>query len=456
MKKTLTAMGVVGLVLHANDALARELDNRDNDGASFTGRPGENFEGGSEAIRGAGSYDQYIFTTSASGAGAFEEWAAATGSGLVGMDAADLVCQSAASGAGLPNAGTYVAWISDSQNDAYCRAHGLYGTKDDDCGASGGLPTTAGPWLRTDGQLFGGDLPGIVDDGEVYRPVELDANGSPVFFPQRVWTGTSPDGTSDGFNCTDWTTASSGDGSGLFLGMTGDTQGTVVNWTADAIQSCSEAGRLTCLSTGTSGIGTPPPPPYTDSERRAFVSSLAGPASFSTWQLPGGGTPDDQGLQGLDAADAICRSLAGDADLDRPDEFKALLSDVSTSIFQRFDFQNQWYRVDHVKIVENLGDLFEPEEAIQTAIALNEQGLPVVEITDVWTGVDTQGTSVADCNGWTSSSSGEGTSIGSAVYSDLRLIFNGSQQCSEPAHLYCFSDSDQISSHNFSREDFYK
>jgi len=335
------------------------------------------------------------------------------------MAAADYICQLEASGAGLPNAGTYVAWVSDSQNDAYCRAHGLFGTKDDDCGASGGLPVSAGPWLRTDDQLFGGDLSGIVEDGEIYRPVNLDALGSPFFFPNRVWTGTAADGTSSGFHCDDWNSGSSGDGSGLYLGVTGDTESTVVNWTQDELAACSEAARLTCLSTGSSGMGTPPDAPYTGSRRRAFVSSLTGPAQFSTWELPGGGTPGDLGLSGIAAADQICRTLASDGGLERADEFKALVSDATTSIFERFNYPNQWYRVDHVKVVDNLGELFEPGENIQTSIALDEQGLPPVEITDVWTGMDRQGTLLADnCNEWTSGSSGDATSVGSVNYAD--------------------------------------
>lgn len=454
MKKTLTAMGVMGLVLQANDALARELDNRNDDGASFTGRPGENFDGDAQAARGTTSYDHYIFTTSASGDGDFGNWAGANG---VGLDAADSICQIEASGAGLPNHGSYVAWLSDSQNDAYCRAHGTYGLKSDDCGASGGLPTSAGPWLRTDDQLFGGDLAQIVNVGAVYRPVNLNALGSSVFPPKRVWTGTLSDGTSSGFHCDDWTSSSSGDGSDLYLAVTGDTEATVMNWTENDIRECSDAARLTCLSTASSGMGAAPPAaPYTGSARRAFVSSLSGPAQFSTWQLPGGGTPGDMNITGLDAADEICQTLASDGGLERPDDFKALLPDSSNPLFQRFNFTNQWYRIDHVKVADSLDALFEPAESIQTNIGLDEQGLPVVEVTDVWTGVDTQGTLLADnCNDWTSSATDQGTAVGSANYADLRLIFNDNRRCSDVARLYCFSDADQISTHRFFREDFY-
>lgn len=461
MKKTLTAMAVVGLVLQANDALARKLDDREDEGAAFTGRAGEKSDGKTaslQGIRGAESYDHYIFTTSSSGTGAFGEWAAAGDSGFVGLSAADYICQLEASGAGLPNPDNYIAWVSDSQNDAYCRAHGMFGTKGDDCGASGGLPVSAGPWLRTDNQLFGGDLPGIVEDGEVYRPVDLNALASPFFSPKQAWTGTSADGTSSGFHCNDWTSSSSGDGSDLYLGLTGNTESTVINWTEDDIRACSDAARLTCLSAGSSGAAVaPPPPPYSASDRRAFVSSLAGPAAFSTWQLPDGSTPGDDGLGGLGAADEICQSLASAANLERPDQFKALLADTSTGLFERFDFQNRWYRVDNVKIVDGMDELFEPDENIQTAIVLDEQGLPVVEITDVWTGMDTQGTMLNDnCGDWTSTSFNDWSVTGSAKFSDLRLISKDEKRCGDPAHLYCFSDSDEISTSDFGGEGFYE
>ncbi len=454
MKKTLTAMGVMGLVLQANDALARELDQRTDDGAAFTGRPGEKFDNdpvtnGSALPPPLGAYPHYIFTSSASGMGAIEEWSAASGAGLVGRDAADYICQLEASGAGLPNHESYVAWMSDNQNDAYCRAHGLYGTKDDDCGASGGLPDYAGPWVLRDDQLFGGELSSIIDNGEIYHAVDQQANGAPFLFPQRTWTGTRPDGTGSAFNCNDWTSSSSG--SALF----GDTASTAFNWTDDGQQGCSATGRLTCLSTATSGFGTPPAPPYVLSERRAFVTSIDGPARFADWALPGDTTPGDLGLSGIEAADEICQTLAASGGLANADAYKALVSD-SNSIYGRFDFANQLYRLDHAKIVDSFGDFFEPGDDIHSGITLDQTGTAITSHTPVWTGMDTQGLTLADnCGDWTIGASGESTSTGVANYADLRMIFGGTAVCSASAHLYCISDSDELSSYRFSRDDFY-
>lgn len=455
MKKALTAMSVMGLVLQANDALAKELDERSDGGAAFTGHAGEKRDGnpgttGAVTPSGASSYDQYIFTTSASGFGDIGDWPAAGGTGLVGRDAADYICQLEASGAGLPNHESYVAWMSDNQNDAYCRAHGLFGYKSENCGASGGLPDFAGPWLLTNDQLFGGTLSSIIDNGEIYRAVSLQADGSSVFFPERSWTGTRSDGTASAFNCNGWTTSSSG------FGTFGDTAGVADNWTDEAEQSCSSAARLTCLSTATSGIGAPPLPPYTASERRAFITSLSGPADFSTWSLPGGITPGDLDLQGVAAADEICQTAASSGGLANADAYRALISD-SSSIYGRFDFPNQLYRLDHVKIVENFGDLYEPGDDILTGITIDQSGTPLLTRRDVWTGTDTQGLTLANnCSDWTSGASGAGTSFGTAGYADLRLIYNGEKACNSIAHLYCVSDSDEVSSDRFLRRDFYE
>jgi hypothetical protein len=65
-----------------------------------------------------------------------------------GLEAADAICQSRAEAGGLN--GTFRAWLSDDDDDAYCRIHGLSGKKAENCG-QGSLPDFAGNWVRTDG-----------------------------------------------------------------------------------------------------------------------------------------------------------------------------------------------------------------------------------------------------------------------------------------------------------------
>jgi hypothetical protein len=91
-----------------------------------------------------------VFVTSVTGDGNLGSWADAGGN--TGLAAGDAICQARANAAGLT--GTFVAWLSDDNNDAYCRVHNLTGKKASNCG-QGSLPESAGPWVRTDGFPFG-------------------------------------------------------------------------------------------------------------------------------------------------------------------------------------------------------------------------------------------------------------------------------------------------------------
>ena len=58
--------------------------------------------------------------------------------------------------------GTFVAWLSDDNDDAYCRIHLLTGKKSANCGKAV-LPVNAGPWLRTDGFPFADRIDKLVE-----------------------------------------------------------------------------------------------------------------------------------------------------------------------------------------------------------------------------------------------------------------------------------------------------
>jgi len=83
------------------------------------------------------------FITSTSGNGNLAGWADAGGQS--GLRAADAVCAARANAAGI--AGSFVAWMSDDNNDAVCRAAGLGGTTGNHCGQT--AAPNAGPPLRT-------------------------------------------------------------------------------------------------------------------------------------------------------------------------------------------------------------------------------------------------------------------------------------------------------------------
>jgi hypothetical protein len=63
---------------------------------------------------------KFAFVTSETGNGNLATWpSSGAQSGTAG---ADSVCQSAATSARINDPGSFVAWLSDSDDDAYCRA----------------------------------------------------------------------------------------------------------------------------------------------------------------------------------------------------------------------------------------------------------------------------------------------------------------------------------------------
>ena len=109
------------------------------------------------------------FITSEVGTGVMSTWTSS--GGMAGLDGADQVCRTLAANAGLANPNDFVAWLSDSSDDAYCRLHGLSGRILDPmpCGQLT-LPTSAGPWSRSDGTP-------IVPSGRWSRPSTRSAVG---------------------------------------------------------------------------------------------------------------------------------------------------------------------------------------------------------------------------------------------------------------------------------------
>ena len=64
-----------------------------------------------------------VFVTSVTGTADLSTWPDSGGVG--GLTGADSVCRARALAAGLGNSTGFVAWMSDSSNDAYCRIHGF-------------------------------------------------------------------------------------------------------------------------------------------------------------------------------------------------------------------------------------------------------------------------------------------------------------------------------------------
>jgi hypothetical protein len=146
-----------------------------------------------------------------------------------GIAGADLRCQSSASAAGL--AGTFRAWISDSNTDAKSRIR------------------SDGPWLEvgTDRVLF----PTRASiEGYPEAPLARDEYGDPA--PEEWWTGTAANGLRHPRNCRDWTTNDQASG-GLLGGRRSTATGRPgIEWTESSVHSCigNELNRRALLCFG--------------------------------------------------------------------------------------------------------------------------------------------------------------------------------------------------------------
>jgi len=368
----------------------------------------------------------WVFVTSVTGNGNLGSWDDAEGK--TGIDAGDAICQARANAAGL--SGTFKAWLSDDNNDAYCRIHSLTGKKSANCGQTT-LPVAAGPWVRTDGFPFGASIDKLLDDGIVYAPVRTDEYGQLVQDHSWFFSNTSPDGTlgSNLFQspCSNWISNSGEQNVSL-----GSTDGTERLWTMSASTSCSSMVHLLCFQIGAG----PSLPQFSSTGKKAFLTSVTGNGSLSSWL-------DAKGKTGLAAGDAICKTRAAAAGLANSNNFKAWLSDSTTNAKDRLISNGHWIRLDGIKVADNKTDL--TDGTIFTSINMAETGT-YYNFSDswVWTGTANDGIKTNNtCSDWTNGTdtvigtNGFGTDAGASWSS--RLQFDSSS-CDALFRLYCFED----------------
>jgi len=145
-----------------------------------------------------------------------------SGQELGGLAGADAKCQAAAESAMLP--GTYKAWLSDSTTSARDR-----------------LPPGDRVYVSPGGSVLAYGWPQLVSGVLNYRP-----NMNEWLLEEwgvSVWTGTSSDGTSSGYTCGNWYSASE-EGT---RGKPWDLPNPDGRWTDWSVLSCELAGRLYCI-----------------------------------------------------------------------------------------------------------------------------------------------------------------------------------------------------------------
>lgn len=369
---------------------------------------------------GSTAVQRLAFYTSTSGPADLSSWPDVSGSGLSGLDAADAICNARAAAASL--GGNFVAWISDDNDDAYCRVHGLTGKKAANCGQAE-LPVSAGPWFRTDGKPFSGNIDDLVTSRVIYNPVKTDEFGSIFDIYRNYWTGTGQTGAMEPDNCSNWADSTASETIPV-----GGTYATVYRFTKGLnTLSCSNDLHLLCLETGSNNAMPAP----ADAGKIVFITSVSGSGNLGSWAQAGGET-------GLLAGDNICQELASTSGLSNPANFKAWLSDNTTDAVDRLASDGPWVRVDGVQVAASRSALV--NSWLQTSIAVTQEGEYVWH--GVWTGTIQGGTkSASACSDWTMGIGSVGQSGDTSYADDLYWTeFFTPTACNAGFGLYCFED----------------
>ncbi len=362
-----------------------------------------------------------VFVTSVEGTADLSTWPDSGGMG--GLAGADAVCRARAQAAALGNPAGFVAWMSDSSNDAYCRIHGLSGLKSANCGQPT-LPVAAGPWVRIDHFPFSGTIDRLLEPHqEVLSAIWFDEFGGVA--PRSYFTATEGDGElSDQtpVTCSDWNAAPSESV------VVGDPWRTSQSWTYSGTGTCFQERPLLCMEMGPSTSL----PPYQSGGAVAFVTSADGTGDLSSWPEAGGAT-------GIAAGDAICRTLAANAGLDEPMSFKAWLSDSTSDAVNRLSYNGPWIRLDGVKIADNKADLTNGD--LWTSIAIDENGVYWHNHRG-WTGTSSSGVNSGfHCINWTNGSDSQQGTESYINAADERWTDVAPRDCDNWwYHLYCFSE----------------
>jgi hypothetical protein len=372
----------------------------------------------------AAAVQRRAFVTSVLGSGDLSQWPDANG--YQGLEAGDAICQARAAAGGLPNPTAYRAWLSDAQDDAYCRVRNRSGRRENGCG--GGPLPAAGPWYTVQALAnFTADIDRLTDwDAEIYRPVIFDEFLHEIDNNRRYWTGTGPEGVMWEANCDGFRSASFNDS-----GTTGTTYTTTHDWTHSQIPVCSEIARLLCFETGASQVVDL----HWSVGSIVFTTSTQGGGDLGAWAAANGQT-------GVAAGDEICREAAAFAHLPQPESFVAFLSDSAVEARDRLTSPGPWRRVDGYAVANSKADLLDSSPS--NSFHVDEFGQYFGWPKAVWTGTNADGTrSALRCSDWTTNVAGVSSYAGrSSVGRDYAWTTSAAlQPCNTPAALYCFSNT---------------
>lgn len=382
--------------------------------------------GDSNSIDGGGTIEDvlgtsgYVFVSSENGKGILADWTSA--GGLTGLAAADSVCKTMAENVGL--SGEYIAWMTDSMDDAYCRVHGLSGKKADNCGQVT-LPANAGPWLRMDDFPFAETID-PVSGITALTPVLFNEHGTAIssaiseLSASTYWSNSKTNGTETAADqsCGDWTGSSGAAAGGSAFGQNWYWS---YGWWIPTGCANTSTHSLLCIKKGSSTAL----PDYTSTGLLAFVTSDFLSADFG----------------GLANADLICQSLANAAGLSTigtPRTFKAWLSTSTVDAVDRITSDGPWVNLNGLKIADNKADLI--DGSLFSSIRQDENGTPEL-MRNVFTGTNESGAATVNtCLDWTSVDVGDSATHGVSSLTNAGWTSSSTRSCNSNLSLYCLEN----------------
>jgi hypothetical protein len=370
-----------------------------------------------------------VFITSIMGEGDLSQWEGAGGN--TGLSAGDAICSSLAQNAGL--SGEYRAWLSDENNDAYCRVIGGSGKKGGDACNPNDEEVKA--YVSTGGKAIAESLDLLVDKGQMFHAIQFDEGGKDRANQNLyVWTATNEEGVlkPEYGDCMGWTSNSPS-----IEGSYGAGETITSSWTNSYKAPCGEDSFAGLYCFQISPADDVLPIYKAQSAKKVFLSSVDGTGNLSSWA-------EAKGQSGALAGDAICQTLARKANYPNADKFVAWLTDSSTSALDRLVGRGPWARPDGVLVAENRADL--TDGSLLTGIAQTEEDEDTYIDYRVWTGTEYEGSCPScilalNCKNWSSASSliKPKHGLSSSTYhqwSDVGESWNS--DCSDKGHLYCF------------------
>jgi hypothetical protein len=376
---------------------------------------------------------------------------------------------------GLP--GTYVAWLSDATNDAYCRVQSdgtatghLNGKKGNNCG-QGALPIAAGPWVRVGDykQVFPRIDQLLAPNNVTYYAANTNDAGAEITTFDRVWTGTDNTGQyvangTCGAAGTEWQSSSAS-----LYGAAGEVHGGGSSWTRTTNSTtdlaCSSVAHLRCMEV--TNVASPTLPTrhradnvaFTSGFKKAFLTSVTGNGNLTAW-------PDNYGASttGYLAGDAICQARARYAGYANPSTFKAWISTypyigspygVTPHVVSS---ASGYMRPDNVVLGTTRADMLDGKLAAAWE-ETETNGYPTGSadtgnvVTNVYanSGSYFQFSTTYNCNYWTTSTTGYYNFFGrydllDGRSMDVGAFFNSTSSlyytaCDQQTRLFCVEDS---------------